>query len=215
VLETRLRTAGVVAVVRPPAPSLAESLAAILLDAGLGAIEVTFRAAGAPEAIARIRERVPGMLVGAGTVLTADQAREALAAGAQFVVTPGSTAAVIEVVLAAGTPMIPGVATPTEVEAALARGLQLLKLFPAEVLGGIAMLRALRGPYPDVRFVPTGGVSAGNLGAYLGEPNVVAVGGSWLTERLDTGDDLELVRQRAVAAAAIVAAVRPGVQPPG
>ena len=178
-LEERLRAAGVVTVVRPPAPDLAEALARALLEAGIGVIEVTFRAARAPAPIERNRTTVPGMLVGAGTVLNRAQAREALDAGAAFIVAPGSSPDVIETVLDAGAAMIPGVATPSEIEANLARGLTLLKLFPAEVIGGVAMVRALRGPYPDVRFVPTGGIGPANLAAYLAQPNVVACGGSW------------------------------------
>ncbi len=207
-IEDRLRAAGIVLVVRPPAPELAEGIAATLLAAGVGAIEVTFRAAGAAAAIERIRSRVPAMLVGAGTVLTEAQADEAIAAGAEFVVAPGSTPRVIDRVLTAGVAMIPGVATPTEVEADLARGLTLLKLFPAEVVGGLAMLRALRGPYPDVRFVPTGGIGPANLAAYLAEPNVVACGGSWLTEGVRGPDDLPRLADRAMAAGSIVRASR-------
>lgn len=207
-LQDRLHAAGVVAVVRPPAPDLAETLARTLLEAGIGVIEVTFRAAGAPAAIDRIRTTVPGMLAGAGTVLTRAQVREALDAGAEFVVAPGSSQDVIEAVLDAGAAMIPGVATPSEIEANLARGLTLLKLFPAEVIGGLAMVRAMRGPYPDVRFVPTGGIGPANLAAYLAQPNVVACGGSWLTEGLVTEDDLARVAVGARAAAALVRGVR-------
>ena len=200
-------------VLRPPEPPLAEAIASTLLRSGIGAIEVTFRAAGAAAAIERIRTAVPGMLVGAGTVLTRAQAVEALGAGAEFVVAPGSNADVIGTVLDAGVPMIPGVATPTEVEANLARGLTLLKLFPAEVIGGIGMLRALRGPYPGVRFVPTGGIGPANLGSYLAEPNVVACGGSWLAEGVTDRAGLSRVEDLARAAAAIVASVRaPGAE---
>lgn len=207
-LEERLRAAGVVCVVRPPEPALAEALASTLLNAGIDAIEVTFRATGAPAAIERIRATVPGMLVGAGTVLSRAQARAALAAGAEFVVAPGSSPEVIDEVLGAGGTMIPGVATPTEIEAALARGLTLLKLFPAEVIGGVRMLRALRGPYPEVRFMPTGGIGPANLASYLVEPNVVACGGSWLADGVEDPADLVRVEDAARAARAIVEAAR-------
>lgn len=207
-VEERLRAAGVVLVLRPPDPPLAEAIASTLLAAGVGAIEVTFRAAGAAAAIDRIRAAVPGMLVGAGTVLTREQASEALGAGAEFVVAPGSQPDVIDAVLDAGVPMVPGVATPTEVEANLARGLTLLKLFPAEVIGGVGMLRALRGPYPGVRFVPTGGIGPANLGSYLAEPNVVACGGSWLAEGVTDRAGLSKVEELARAAAATVASAR-------
>ncbi|MBI3749352.1 MAG: bifunctional 4-hydroxy-2-oxoglutarate aldolase/2-dehydro-3-deoxy-phosphogluconate aldolase [Chloroflexi bacterium] len=212
-VEERLRAAGVVLVLRPTDPTLAEAIASTLLAVGVGAIEVTFRAAGAAAAIERIRTTVPGVLVGAGTVLTRAQASEALEAGAEFVVAPGSHPDVIGAVLDAGIPMIPGVATPTEVEANLARGLTLLKLFPAEVIGGIGMLRALRGPYPGVRFVPTGGIGPANLAAYLAEPNVTACGGSWLAEGVTEPGGLSRVEELARAAAAIVASVRgPGAE---
>lgn len=207
-VEDRLRAAAVVLVVRPPAPDVAEGIAATILASGIGAIEVTYRAAGAAAAIERIRSAVPGLLVGAGTVLTPAQADEAIAAGAEFIVAPGSSPAVIDRVQAAGVPMIPGVATPSEVEAGLARGLSLLKLFPAAVLGGVAMLRALRGPYPDVRFVPTGGIGPDDLAAYLAEPNVLACGGSWLTDGIERTDDLPRLAERAAATAAIVRAAR-------
>lgn len=207
-LEGRLRAAGVVLVLRPPEPALAEAIATTMLEAGIGAIEVTFRAAGAAAAIERIRTAVPAMLVGAGTVLTTSQATEALEAGAEFVVAPGSNPDVVGAVLDAGALMIPGVATPTEVEANLARGLSLLKLFPAEVIGGVGMLRALRGPYPNVRFVPTGGIGPANLAMYLAEPNVVACGGSWLAEGVTEIAGLSKVAGLARTAAAIVAAAR-------
>ena len=207
-VEERLRAAGVVLVLRPTDPSLVEAIASTLLASGIGAIEITFRAAGAAAAIERVRTAVPGMLVGAGTVLTRAQALEALEAGAEFIVAPGSNPDVIGTVLDAGLPMIPGVATPTEVEANLARGLTLLKLFPAEVIGGIGMLRALRGPYPGVRFVPTGGIGPANLGSYLAEPNVIACGGSWLAEGVTERPGLSKVAELALAAAAIVASAR-------
>jgi 2-dehydro-3-deoxyphosphogluconate aldolase/(4S)-4-hydroxy-2-oxoglutarate aldolase len=205
-----LGVCGVVPVVRLPRPDIAVPLARALRDAGLPCLEVTFRAGGAGEAIAAIRREMPEVVVGAGTVLTIDQAREALDAGAAFVVSPGTNPSVVEHVLSQGTPMIPGVATPTEIEANLSRGITTMKLFPAEVLGGVAFLRAVRGPYPGVRFMPTGGVTAANLAAYLTLPNVVACGGTWIApvERLE-GGDMAAVAALAAVAAAIVRAARP------
>lgn len=205
-LETRLRAAGLIVVARPAAPEAMEAMAATLLKAGVGTIEVTFRGEGAPAAIERLRTTVPGALVGAGSVLTVAQARDAVAAGAEFVVAPGSDPVVIEAVQAAGGVMIPGVATASEVSVNLSRGLSLLKLFPAEVLGGIKQLRALRGPFPGVRFIPTGGIGVGNLSAYLAETNVIACGGSWL----DDGATGEALAENARAAAACVVAARAG-----
>jgi 2-dehydro-3-deoxyphosphogluconate aldolase/(4S)-4-hydroxy-2-oxoglutarate aldolase len=205
----RLAACGVVPVVRLPRVELAVPLARTLHEAGLACLEVTFRAAGAAEAIAAIRRAVPDVLVGAGTVLTVTQATEALEAGAAFIVAPGTNPAVVDHVVAAGAPMLPGIATPSEIEANLGRGLSTLKLFPAEVLGGPAFLRAVHGPYPSVRFIPTGGVSPANLAAYLALPNVAAVGGTWIapSDRLEAGD-LGAVARSAAEAVAIVAAAR-------
>lgn len=204
-----LASCGVIPVVRLPRVELAVPLALVLRDAGLPCLEVTFRAVGAGEAIAAIRRHVPQVVVGAGTVLTVEQASEAIDAGAAFVVAPGTNPAVVEHVVARGTPMIPGVATPSEIESNLARGIATMKLFPAEVLGGVAFLRAVHGPYPGVRFVPTGGVSAANLAAYLAVPNVLACGGTWIapSDRLEAGD-LEAVAATAAKAASIVRRVR-------
>ena len=165
-------------------------LAQALLAGGIPVAEVTFRTEAAAEGIAAIRREVPQMLVGAGTVLTTDQAIAAVEAGAQFVVSPGSNGKIIDRVLAAGVAMIPGVATPSEIEAAMERGLNVLKFFPAEALGGIAMLKALSGPYSQIKFVPTGGVGPDNMKDYLHQKNVLAVGGSWMIQ-----SDLEMVKQ--------------------
>ena len=198
--------ARVVPVVRLPDPGLAVPLARTLVDAGLPVIEITFRAAGAAAAIRAVRQEVPAMLVGAGTVLSVEQADQAIAAGASFVVAPGTNPKVIARVLGAGLAMIPGVATPSEIEANLERGLDVMKLFPAEAVGGVAFLRAVRGPYPGVSFVPTGGVSESNLASYLAEPNVLACGGTWIAPSavLEAGDlaaIAELARRAATAGA--------------
>jgi 2-dehydro-3-deoxyphosphogluconate aldolase/(4S)-4-hydroxy-2-oxoglutarate aldolase len=203
-LEARLRAVGLVVVAKPGTPDAMQAQVETLVEAGVTAIEVTFRGDGAPAAIERLRATVPGALVGAGTVLTVAQAHDAIAAGAEYVVAPGSDPAVIEAVIEAGVLMIPGVATASEVSQNLTRGLSLLKLFPTEVIGGIPLLRALRGPFRDVRFIPTGGIGPSNLAAYLAEPNVVACGGSWL----DDGSIGEELAAHARESAAIVAAAR-------
>lgn len=182
--------AGIIPVIKLERVEDAVPLARALLEGGIPVAEVTFRTEAAAAGIAAIRRELPQMLVGAGTVLTTEQTAAAIESGAQFVVAPGSNDRVIEGVLAAGIPMIPGVATPSEIEAALERGLRVLKLFPAEVLGGIAMLKALAGPYPQVQFVPTGGIFASNLKSYLQQKNVLAVGGSWMIQ-----SDLDEVRR--------------------
>jgi len=154
-------------------------VALALQAGGLPVAEVTFRTAVAVDAINRIAGDTD-VLVGAGTVVRPEQVDEAVAAGARFIVTPGLSLRVIERCRELDVLVIPGVATATEVIAALDQGLDVLKLFPAEAAGGIALLRALRGPFPDVRFVPTGGISAANAALYLALPSVAAVGGSWM-----------------------------------
>ena len=154
-------------------------VAAALAEGGIPVAEVTFRTAVAAAAIRRIAGDTD-VLVGAGTVVRPEQVDEAVTAGARFIVTPGLSLRVIERCRELDVLVIPGVATATEVIAALDQGLDLLKLFPAQAAGGIALLRALRGPFPDVRFVPTGGITAANAASYLALPSVAAVGGSWM-----------------------------------
>lgn len=155
-------------------------LARALLAGGIDCAEITFRTPAAAEAIRRMSGEVGEMLVGAGTVLTVQQAEQAILAGAQYIVSPGFDAAVVDWCQTQGVAVLPGVATPTEINMALVRDVKLLKFFPAEEFGGIRMLKALHGPYPDVRFIPTGGIRATNLAEYLALPNVVACGGSWM-----------------------------------
>lgn len=205
----RIHACGVIPVVLPPIPAVASTLGETLVEAGLPCIEVTFRADGAAQAIERIRAGVPAMLVGAGTVLTLAQARAAIDAGAQFLVSPGTNPEVVDLALREGVPIFPGVATPTEIEANLARGLDVLKLFPAEVLGGVRFLKAVIGPYRAVRFLPTGGIVPGNLGEYLAQPNVIACGGTWIAPpaTVEAGN-LDAVAQQAREAAGLVRAAR-------
>ena len=160
-------------------------LAEALLAGGLNAIEVTFRTAGAADAIARIRQARPDAVVGAGTLLTADQVRQAVVAGAQFGVSPGLSEAVSQAAHENKLPLFPGVVTPTEIMRALDLGWKQLKFFPAETFGGVNALKALAGPFvhTGVKFIPTGGISAATLPAYLALPQVAAVGGSWMAER--------------------------------
>jgi len=179
-LYRRIAAIGIVPVVQLPWSELAVPLAATLAAAGLPCLEVTFRAEGAAQAIADIRAAQPDVLVGAGTVLTIEQADTAIESGAQFIVSPGTNPRVVEHVLERGAPMIPGVATPSEIEANLERGLTLLKFFPAEPLGGPAFLRSVRGPFEAARFIPSGGITPDNLASYLVLGNVPAVGGTWI-----------------------------------
>ena len=158
------------------APDLGRALAA----GGLPCAEVTFRTAGAREALARLAGECPDVLAGAGTVLTPAQAKDARDAGARFIVAPGFSPAVVDYCLEHEIPVFPGIATPTDIEAALSRGLKVLKFFPAEPLGGVAYLKAISAPYASVEFMPTGGVTVQNVASYLAFPRVVACGGSWM-----------------------------------
>jgi len=165
--------------------AVAVDLADALLDAGLRVIEITFRTAAAARAIATLSAQRGDMLVGAGTLLTADNIQQAVEAGAKFGVAPGLNPATVKAAQAAGLDFAPGVATPSEVEQALSLGCQVLKFFPAEQAGGAAMLKALEGPYghTGVQFVPTGGISAANMKNYLALKCVAAIGGSWFVDK--------------------------------
>ena len=187
-------------------------LARALLEGGLPCAEITFRTASAAQAIEAIATSVPEIRVGAGTVLDPSQAQAALAAGASFLVAPGFDPAVVEFALAHGVPIVPGVCTPTEVGMALARGLSLLKLFPAEAAGGVGYLKALAAPYGDVRFVPTGGIGPDNLAAYLAIRQVIACGGSWMVKKdLIAAGAFDTIRELAAQARTIADAARPAV----
>jgi 2-dehydro-3-deoxyphosphogluconate aldolase / (4S)-4-hydroxy-2-oxoglutarate aldolase len=160
-------------------PRAAKPLAEALTAGGLPIAEVTFRTDAAEQTVAAMAED-PALMVGAGTVISPGQVDTAVAAGARFVISPGFSAAVIARCRQLDVPVIPGVATATELMAALDAGITTVKLFPAEPLGGVSTLRALAGVFPQVRFIPTGGISAANARAYLVEPSVLAVGGSWM-----------------------------------
>ncbi len=165
-------------------------LAQALVDGGVRVLEVTLRTKVALAAIEAIARAVPQALVGAGTIRSAADARAAKDAGSVFGVSPGYTAAVGAACVEAGLPLLPGVATASEVMAAQADGITFLKFFPATAAGGIAMLKALAGPFPDVSFCPTGGITPESAPNFLSLPNVKVCGGSWLTpqDAVDAGD---------------------------
>ena len=159
----KLRQERIVPVVKINDAAKAPDLARALLAGGLSVIELTFRSAAAEEAIRAVSREAPELAVCAGTVLTPEQAEKAVNAGAQAIVSPGTNEEVVRWCLHRGVPVIPGVATPTEAEACIRLGLDTLKLFPAETVGGVGMLKALAGPYSYLRFMPTGGINLGNL----------------------------------------------------
>jgi len=208
-LTAALVDAGVIPVVTLSRAEQGVPVAEALLAGGLTCVEVTFRSDAAPAAIELIRSRVPALLVGAGTILTTAQADAAIAAGASFLVAPGFNPTVVDHVLSRGIPMLPGVCTPSEIEQALGRGLQLVKFFPAAAMGGVGFLRALAGPYPMVRYVPTGGITPADVAGYLALPSVVAVGGTWLAAGdIVAAEAWDTIRALAADAAAMVRRAR-------
>ncbi len=186
----------------------AEPLAEALLAGGLDIMEITFRTSAAEASIKRIAASFPEILLGAGTLLETDQIKRAKDAGAVFGLAPGFNPAIVAAAKEVDLQFSPGVMTPSEVEGALAFGCKLLKFFPAEVAGGVNMLKALAGPYghTGVRFIPTGGVSLGNLAAYLKLPVVAAIGGSWMVDKQLVNDgkwsEITRITKEALAAAA-------------
>ena len=179
----KISTMGVVPVVAIENASDAVGLGDALIEGGLPCAEITFRTAAAASAIRTLSNSHPGILVGAGTILTKSDAETAVDAGASFVVTPGFDGDLVDWCLGQRIPVIPGVMTPTDINAAINRKLNVLKFFPAEGAGGIKTLKAISGPYGNIKFVPTGGITLGNLEEYLSLPNVVACGGSWLVKK--------------------------------
>ncbi len=156
-------------------------LAEAVKEGGLNVIEVTFRTEAAEETIRRIKKALPDMIVGAGTVLTLENLEKAVNAGSDFIVAPGFNPLIVDACIAKNIPVFPGVMTPTEVEAAMAKGLKTLKFFPAETAGGPAMLKSLAAVY-NVEFMPTGGVGIKNMMDYLSLANVACIGGSWMVK---------------------------------
>jgi len=179
-------------------------VAQALVAGGLPVIELTLRTPVALDAIRAIADEVPDILIGAGTVVTPGQAKEALDAGARFLVSPGATPALLDAMAVTGLPFLPGTATVSEVLAVLEAGITEMKFFPAELSGGAAFLKAISTVVAAARFCPTGGITVANAPSYLSLPNVGCVGGSWLTppDALSAGD-WSLVRERAALAASL------------
>ena len=182
-LQKKFFSIGVIPVIAIEDAEKAVPLARALVKGGLPAAEVTFRTAAAEEAIRRIATEVPEMLVGAGTVLTREQADRAIAAGSQFIVSPGFNPDITRYVIEKGVAMMPGTATPGEMEQAMSMGLDVVKFFPAEQNGGVAKLKALAGPYGNLRWMPTGGVNTKNMMDYLSFDRIIACGGTWMVKK--------------------------------
>ncbi len=181
----RFSRAGIVPVVVIDHAADALPTARALLDGGVDVMEITFRTEAAPEAIRAVAEGCPEMLVGAGTVVTLDQCRQAVEAGAKFIVAPGYDEEAVSWCVDQGIPVLPGCVTPTEIMAAMKHGLKVLKFFPAGVYGGLSAMKALSGPFKGVKFVPTGGVGPQNAGEYGAASFIHAVGGSWVCAQDD------------------------------
>lgn len=207
----QLENVGLVPVVAIEQAEDAPQLGRALLAGGLPCAEITFRTAAAAEAIRLMATECPDMLVGAGTVLTVEQAQQAVAAGAKFIVSPGFDSDVVDWCLANNVPITPGVATPTEVGLALKKGVTVQKFFPAEAIGGVKSLKAIVAPYGGVKFIPTGGINANNLGDYLSLPMVHACGGSWMVKKqLISAGEFDKITELTAEAIAIVKKIRTG-----
>ena len=187
----------------------AEPLGQALMEGGLPAAEVTFRTDAAEESIRIMAEKFPDMLVGAGTVLTIDQAERAVAAGAKFIVSPGFDPEIVQFCLDRDIPVCPGVQTPSEVIQAYKFGLDHVKFFPAENAGGLAMIKAVGAAFPNMKFMPTGGISASNVTEYLENSKIFCCGGSWMVKGdMIKAGEFDKIKEKVAEAAAIVKAVR-------
>ncbi len=205
----RLGQFGIIPVVAIEDAESAVPLGQALLDGGLPCAEITFRTAAAADAIAKMSAAYPEILVGAGTVLSVGQANLAKASGAKFIVTPGFDVRVVDWCLENNMPVTPGVMTPTDINQAIAKELNVLKFFPAEAAGGVKTLKAIGGPYVGIKFIPTGGINRDNLAEYLSLPMVHACGGSFMvTKQLITAGNFEAITQLAREAVSIVAEAR-------
>lgn len=179
----KIHAAGIVPVVALNSEEDAKPLARALCKGGLPVAEITFRTSCAKQAMINMKEACPNMLIGAGTVLTTQQVDEAIECGAEFIVSPGLNPEVVSYCLNKNIPVIPGCANPSDIETALSLGLETVKFFPAEPLGGLKMIKALAGPYTNVKFMPTGGINENNISDYLSYNKIVACGGTWMIDK--------------------------------
>ena len=187
---------GIVPVVKIEKAENALTLGKALIDGDLPIAEITFRTSAAEESIKSLTKELPTLLVGAGTVLTIEQVKEAVSAGAQFIVSPGFNSKVVDYCLENNIPVTPGINNPTQIEMALERGIEVVKFFPAEASGGLPLLESMSAPYTGIKFIPTGGINLNNLTSYLSNNKVHACGGSWMVkpELISSGNFDEITR---------------------
>lgn len=208
-ITERFEKLGVVPVVVLEDAKDAVPLATALVEGGLPCAEVTFRTEAAEESIRLMTEQFPEMLVGAGTVLTVEQVDAAVRTGAKFIVSPGFDAEIVDYCLKNEIPVFPGCISPSEVAQAVKRGLKVVKFFPAEPAGGISMIKAMAAPYTGLKFMPTGGINAKNLGEYLSCDKIVCCGGSWMVkEELVKTGEFNKIRQLTEEARRLVDSIR-------
>ncbi len=201
----RLKQLKLVPVATIEEPEDALELGKILVEEGLPVLEITFRTEAAATAIATVTKEIPELLMGAGTVLKVDQVKSAVKAGAKFIVTPGFNPTVVDYCVKNKIPIVPGLNTPTMVEWALERGIGLVKFFPADLSGGPKMIQTLSGPYPTMKFMPTGGINEQSLVEYLKLKNVAACGGSWFVNKeLIAAGNFEEIRNRTKKAVSLI-----------
>ena len=201
----KIQEIGIVPVVVLDDAKDALPLGKALMEGGLPCAEVTFRTAAAEESIKILAENYPDMLVGAGTVLTTEQVDRAVAAGAKFIVSPGLNPRIVKYCVEKGILITPGCSNPSDVEIALENGLEVVKFFPAEQAGGLAMIKAMAAPYVGVKFMPTGGINAKNVKDYLAFNRIIACGGSWMVKKdLIQAQDFDKIRELCAEAVEIV-----------
>ena len=205
----QVASCGVVPVVVLEDEAQAVPTARALLAGGINAMEITFRTAAAKGSIAKVAKEVPEMIVGAGTVVNLQNLHDAVDAGAKFIVCPGSDPELIAEAIRLNVPITPGVVTPSEIMMGLKLGLKVFKFFPAETFGGLKTIKALCGPFPQIKFLPTGGINQANAAEYFKNPKILAVGGSWMvTKDMVAAGDFEGITAKSKAATDLFKEIR-------
>ena len=202
---------GVVPVVVLEDAEQAVPTAKALLKGGINAMEITFRTAAAKASIAKVAAEVPEMIVGAGTVVNLEQLKDAVEAGAKFIVSPGTDPDIISEAARLDVAMMPGVVTPSEIMIGLKLGIKVFKFFPAETFGGLKAIKALSGPFPQIKFLPTGGINQQNAAEYFKNPKIQAVGGSWMVSKdMVLAGDFDGITEKSRAATELYKSIRRG-----